>query len=317
MNTKHEKFRNKNHTHIRCWKPFSSSTLPHLPFFLLLTLPFLSHDAFHVANGNRPLENEIRFAFCTHAYPHTHTHTQMGSHTNHPHAATRTTLALWASANRLRNSNYEFCLQSKPRHRPRDRAWTRCRRRLSLHTSYWIALTCRESPPPCFPISICPSHSKIFIGNARREATTLCFDWRAIFNFPSTARVEYGWVKAKDSPWRNDSRRNSRFTHWMQLYAPYSFPKLSTYIAHRAKTQGHWVRSKDRSHRRVHKELQQAHKVRHPPTRVHSNHHSRIRTFFDSFLRFLGAETKRKRSRRSFDCRIVYFYIFSTCASQE
>lgn len=211
----------------------------------------------------------------------THIRTQMGSHTNHPHAATRTTLALWASANRLRNSNYEFCLQSKPRHRPR--AWTRCRRRLSLHTSYWIALTCRENPPPRFPISLCPSHSKIFIGNARREATTLCFDWRAIFNFPSTARVEYGWVKAKDSPWRNDSRRNSRFTHWMQVYAPYSFPKLSTYIAHRAKTQGHWVRSKDRSHRRDHRVLQQAHKVRHPPTRVHSNHHSRIRTFFDSF----------------------------------
>lgn len=83
MNTKHEKFRNKNHTHIRCWKSLPLSPCPtlmppsaHLPFFLLLTLPFLWHGAFHVANGNRPLENEIRFAFCTHAYTHTHTHTR-------------------------------------------------------------------------------------------------------------------------------------------------------------------------------------------------------------------------------------------------
>lgn len=211
MNTKHEKFRNKNHTHIRCWNPTTPSPCPHADatFYLPSSAAFLWRGAFHVANGNRRLENEIRFAICTHANTHTHTNT------NHPHAA------LWASANRLRNSNYEFCLQSNPDTDPetgleRDADLEhRRRRRLFAHE----LLNCAHLPrirltAPAYPLHSALVTVKFLLAmrDAKRQRFVSTDGQFSIFQ----AQLEMNKAEREDSPWRNDSRRNSRFTHWMQ-----------------------------------------------------------------------------------------------------
>lgn len=143
--------------------------LAHLPFFLLLTLPFLSHDAFHVANGNRPLENEIRFAFCTHAYPHTHTHTRTHGVTDQPPTRCDTndfgSLSLCQPVKEFKLRVLFTIETPTPTPRPGLNAMpasSLCTRVIELRSP------AAKTPRPCFPISLCPSHSKILL--AMRDA---------------------------------------------------------------------------------------------------------------------------------------------------
>lgn len=203
MNTKHEKFRNKNHTHIRCWNPTTPSLLATTlmpPSTCLPLLLFFGVAPFMLptVTGRWKMKSALPFA-----------PTRTRTHTNTNHQP-------------VKEFKLRVLFTIEPRHRPRDRAWTRCRPRASSSSSLFAheLLNCAHLPRIRLTAPAYPFHSALVtvkfllaMRDAKRQRFVSTDGQFSIFQ----AQLEMNKAeRGKDSPWRNDSRRNSRFTHWMQ-----------------------------------------------------------------------------------------------------